>query len=142
MFLCVHDVLLVSSVRVLLCCLGLCPFSGLVCDPLVGQWSRIFSRMRIARSISVTILTSTVSNGPRYSRQSCLPWVMLVYQDKHCSRNRMSSSTSKQTNSFKVKTRHKNDVVRRLYWALIKHERDTDMTAPTGSRLACHHVHV
>ena len=49
----------------------------------------------------------------------------------------MSSSTSQQTNSFEVKIRHKNDAVKRLYWALINHERDTDMTATIVNRLAC-----
>jgi len=39
-----------------------------------------------------------------------------VLQDKHCSRNRINSSTSQQANSFNVKSRHKNDAARRLYW--------------------------
>ena len=38
------------------CCLGLCPFSGLVCDLLLRQWLRVLTRMRIARrAFQVTI---------------------------------------------------------------------------------------
>jgi len=48
----------------------------------------------------------------------------------------MNSSTRQQTDSFKVKTRHKNDAVKRLYWALIYHERDTDITATPVIKLA------
>ena len=70
-----------------------------------------------------------IVNGPNYSRQSCLPWakIVVISHDKHYIRNRMNSSTSQQTRIFKVKIRHKNDAVRLLYWALINHERDTDM---------------
>ena len=38
---------------------------------------------------------------------------------------------------YKVKIRHMNDAVRCLYWALINHERDTDMMAKTVNRQAC-----
>jgi len=43
----------------------------------------------------------------------------------------MNSNTSQQTSRFKVKIRHKNDAVKRLYWALINNERDTGMKATT-----------
>jgi len=52
----------------------------------------------------------------------------------------MNSSTRQQTDSFKVKTRHKNDAVKRLYWALTYHERDTEITATPVIKLACYNL--
>ena len=93
----------------------------------------VFYNTNFPRSICLSTLSIVQATADKatYLGQS---WCYSL-QDKHRSRNRMSLSKSQETSSFKVKIRHKNDAVRRLYWALINHERDTDMTATTINRL-------
>ena len=103
----------------------------------VWAWSKKLKNLHVTAGL--VSMVQVIGDSATYLGRSCWSKSFRTNTDS-LSRNRMNSSTRQQTNSSKVKTRHKIDAVKRLYWALIYHEYNTDITAIPVTKLACYHT--